>query len=170
MPWLSVNQTRLCRFSAVPTPDLALDVQRGSIPGHPGAKRISGSLTGTGLPMTVLYNSLTGFLQTLWVFASNLEAGSCFFHEVTRGIGRIPEVNAYGPEPRKQTANHCKRPDNPRRANACGRHGCRSAAGYRLPPSLQPRFQPRPERVFFLGAAAQRRSARPGFGSRWNSI
>lgn len=33
-----VNQTRLVAVSAVPTPDLALDVQRGSIPGQPGAK------------------------------------------------------------------------------------------------------------------------------------
>jgi hypothetical protein len=33
-----VNQTRLVAVSAVRTPDLALDVQRGSIPGQPGAK------------------------------------------------------------------------------------------------------------------------------------
>jgi hypothetical protein len=33
-----VNQTRLVAVSAVLTPDLALDVQRGSIPGQPGAK------------------------------------------------------------------------------------------------------------------------------------
>src|SRR6476661_4048519 len=39
MPWLSVNHTRLCRLSAVPTPLLALEVQRGEIPGQPGAKR-----------------------------------------------------------------------------------------------------------------------------------
>jgi hypothetical protein len=32
-----VNQTRLCRFSAVPIPLLALEVQRGGIPGPPGA-------------------------------------------------------------------------------------------------------------------------------------
>src|SRR6266436_7442292 len=39
MPWLSVNHTRLCRLSAVPTPLLALEVQRGAIPGQPGANR-----------------------------------------------------------------------------------------------------------------------------------
>ena len=33
-----VNQPRLVAVSAVLTPDLALDVQRGSIPGQPGAK------------------------------------------------------------------------------------------------------------------------------------
>jgi hypothetical protein len=38
MPWLKVNHTRLLRFSAVPMPVLALDVQRGGIPGQPGAK------------------------------------------------------------------------------------------------------------------------------------
>ena len=37
MPWLMVNQTWLCKFSAVPTPVFALEVQRGGIPGHPGA-------------------------------------------------------------------------------------------------------------------------------------
>src|SRR5581483_803146 len=40
MPWLRVNQTRLFRLSAVPTPVFALDVHRGGIPGQPGAKRI----------------------------------------------------------------------------------------------------------------------------------
>src|SRR5678815_977643 len=44
MPWLNVNQTRLCRFSAVPIPVLALDVQRGRIPGPPGASPTFGSL------------------------------------------------------------------------------------------------------------------------------
>ncbi len=39
MPWLSVNHTRLCRLRAVPTPLLALEVQRAEIPGQPGAKR-----------------------------------------------------------------------------------------------------------------------------------
>lgn len=34
-----VNQTRLFRVNAVPTAPFALEVQRGSIPGHPGAKR-----------------------------------------------------------------------------------------------------------------------------------
>src|SRR5207253_4089894 len=38
-PWLSVNHTRLLAPRAVPTPVLALDVQRGGIPGHPGAYR-----------------------------------------------------------------------------------------------------------------------------------
>ena len=38
MPWLVVNHTRLCRFNAVPTPLFALEVQRGSIPGQPGAQ------------------------------------------------------------------------------------------------------------------------------------
>ena len=32
-----VNQTRLVSDNAVPTPLLALDVQRGGIPGRPGA-------------------------------------------------------------------------------------------------------------------------------------
>jgi hypothetical protein len=32
------RETRLVAVSAVPTPDSALDVQRGSIPGQPGAK------------------------------------------------------------------------------------------------------------------------------------
>src|SRR5258708_2308980 len=43
MPWLSVNQTLLCWFRAVPTPDLALEVQRGGIPGPPGAWRVGES-------------------------------------------------------------------------------------------------------------------------------
>jgi hypothetical protein len=38
MPWLSVNQTRLSRLTAVPMPLFALDVQRAGIPGQPGAK------------------------------------------------------------------------------------------------------------------------------------
>src|SRR5579864_4040467 len=37
MPWLSVNQTWLCPVGGVPTPDWALEVQRGSMPGAPGA-------------------------------------------------------------------------------------------------------------------------------------
>src|SRR5881396_3327734 len=37
MPCESVNQTRLCASTAVPTPLLALDVQRGGMPGCPGA-------------------------------------------------------------------------------------------------------------------------------------
>src|SRR5512146_402798 len=37
MPCDSVNQTRLWALVAVPTPLLALDVQRGGIPGQPGA-------------------------------------------------------------------------------------------------------------------------------------
>src|SRR6266511_638209 len=37
MPCESVNQTRLCASTAVPTPLFALDVQRGGIPGCPGA-------------------------------------------------------------------------------------------------------------------------------------
>jgi hypothetical protein len=37
MPWLMVNHSGLCDESAVPTPLLALDVQRAGIPGAPGA-------------------------------------------------------------------------------------------------------------------------------------
>src|SRR5213593_2627964 len=37
MPCERVNQTRLCASIAVPTPLLALDVQRGGMPGAPGA-------------------------------------------------------------------------------------------------------------------------------------
>ena len=37
MPWLKVNQTRLDESMAVPIPLLALDVQRGGIPGAPKA-------------------------------------------------------------------------------------------------------------------------------------
>src|SRR6266700_874015 len=37
MPCERVNQTRLCASIAVPTPLLALDVQRGGMPGCPGA-------------------------------------------------------------------------------------------------------------------------------------
>jgi len=40
-----VNHTRLLRLSAVPTPVLALEVQRGGMPGHPGAN-MGESLTG----------------------------------------------------------------------------------------------------------------------------
>jgi hypothetical protein len=40
IPWLSVNQTRLLSLRAVPTPVLALEVQRTGIPGPPGAERI----------------------------------------------------------------------------------------------------------------------------------
>jgi hypothetical protein len=35
MPWLMVNQTRLSARAAVPTALLALDVQRGGMPGDP---------------------------------------------------------------------------------------------------------------------------------------
>jgi hypothetical protein len=38
IPWLNVNQTRLWLLNAVPTPVLALEVQRGAMPGAPGAK------------------------------------------------------------------------------------------------------------------------------------
>jgi len=48
MPWLVVNQTLLLRLSDVPTPVFELDVQWGSIPGHPGARR-SDSFTGLSL-------------------------------------------------------------------------------------------------------------------------
>ena len=37
MPWLRVNQTAAVAPSAVPTPLLALDVQRAGMPGQPGA-------------------------------------------------------------------------------------------------------------------------------------
>jgi len=37
IPWLSVNHTRLLRLSAVPMPVFALEVQRGGMPGAPGA-------------------------------------------------------------------------------------------------------------------------------------
>jgi hypothetical protein len=37
MPWLNVNQTQELLLYAVPMPSLALDVQRGSIPGVPKA-------------------------------------------------------------------------------------------------------------------------------------
>jgi hypothetical protein len=37
MPWLVVNQTLLCWFKAVPAAVLALEVQRGGMPGQPGA-------------------------------------------------------------------------------------------------------------------------------------
>src|ERR1051326_8644931 len=40
MPWLIVNQTRLSAVNAVPTPSLLLEVQRGEIPGQPGASLI----------------------------------------------------------------------------------------------------------------------------------
>jgi hypothetical protein len=40
-----VNHTRLCRVSELPTPVFALEVHRGGIPGHPGAKRSDESLT-----------------------------------------------------------------------------------------------------------------------------
>jgi hypothetical protein len=44
MPWLMVNQTLLCWFKAVPAPVLALEVQRGGMPGHPGAYSMEESL------------------------------------------------------------------------------------------------------------------------------
>src|SRR5437016_13485923 len=92
MPWLSVNHTRLCRLSAVPTPDLALEVQRGSIPGQPGAKRISGSLTGSCPRLTVLYNSLTQVLQMVSTFASNVQDDAVIAIAIAKvGNGRIPE-------------------------------------------------------------------------------
>ncbi len=47
MPWLTVNQTRLLRRSAVPTADFALDVHRGAMPGAPGG-RAWDSLTRSG--------------------------------------------------------------------------------------------------------------------------
>jgi hypothetical protein len=50
-----VNHTLLFRLSAVPTPLLALEVQRGEIPGQPGAKRsISFSLTAHSPRSTIL--------------------------------------------------------------------------------------------------------------------
>jgi hypothetical protein len=48
MPWLSVNHTRLLRFSAVPTPLLALEVQRGEMPGHPGAAIVESLTVSSG--------------------------------------------------------------------------------------------------------------------------
>ncbi len=39
MPRLGVNQARLLSLRAVPTPVLALEVQRAGIPGPPGAER-----------------------------------------------------------------------------------------------------------------------------------
>ena len=39
-----MNQTLLCWLSAVPAPVLALDVQRGGIPGQPGANRVAESV------------------------------------------------------------------------------------------------------------------------------
>ena len=36
-----VNQTRLARFKDVPTPLFELEVQRGGMPGAPGAKLVS---------------------------------------------------------------------------------------------------------------------------------
>src|SRR6266536_4542735 len=47
MPWLSVNQTLLCWFSAVPAPVFALEVQRGGMPGQPGAYRAGESVMQT---------------------------------------------------------------------------------------------------------------------------
>src|SRR5512135_357372 len=44
MPWLSVDQTWLAKLNAVPTPHLALEVQRGVIPGRPGADCVSVSV------------------------------------------------------------------------------------------------------------------------------
>ena len=45
MPWLIVNQTRLSARAAVPTALLALEVQRGGMPGDPGgtAKSVKSS-------------------------------------------------------------------------------------------------------------------------------
>jgi hypothetical protein len=43
MPWLNVNQTRLLLLRAVPTPTFALEVQRGVMPGAPGAESFGAS-------------------------------------------------------------------------------------------------------------------------------
>ena len=40
-PWLMVNQIWLMAVSAVPIPVFALEVQRASIPGHPGAAELA---------------------------------------------------------------------------------------------------------------------------------
>src|SRR5579864_4320452 len=53
MPWLRVNHTRLEGLSAVPTPFLALEVQRGGMPGHPGG------VFGFGLFMLLVRDGLS---------------------------------------------------------------------------------------------------------------
>src|SRR5436190_3536499 len=59
MPWLIVNHTWLAGLSAVPTPLLAADVQRGSWPGQPGASGISLGVTLCGF-MRVLVIDVGG--------------------------------------------------------------------------------------------------------------
>src|SRR6266496_243610 len=60
MPWLIVNQTRLCRFKAVPTPVFALEVQRGLIPGQPGAYRMLSSLLTAGFRLALVFFLVLG--------------------------------------------------------------------------------------------------------------
>src|ERR1700722_14380659 len=62
MPWLMVNHTRLCWLSAVPMPLLALEVQRGEIPGQPGAKR-SKRLSPTSTSLGWLFSSRLSFSE-----------------------------------------------------------------------------------------------------------
>jgi hypothetical protein len=45
IPWPRVNQTRLSRLAAVPTPLFALDVQRPGMPGQPGANVLGSPAT-----------------------------------------------------------------------------------------------------------------------------
>src|SRR5437016_5409323 len=63
MPWLRVNHTRLCWLRAVPTPLFALEVQRGGIPGQPGANR-STWLSLTKVPCNAFRDSIKGPMWT----------------------------------------------------------------------------------------------------------
>jgi hypothetical protein len=57
---------------AVPTPVLALDVQRGKIPGAPGANRTCESLNACSSRRKEFNNPLTIWWQTGRMFASKL--------------------------------------------------------------------------------------------------
>src|SRR5690348_9922478 len=84
MPWLRVNHTRLCRLRAVPTPDLALEVHRGSIPGHPGAKRIVGSFTRSCPQSSLVCQKMTNPLPALQISYDRLFTARLFCIQANR--------------------------------------------------------------------------------------
>ena len=63
MPWLMVNQRGLAWLSAVPTPVLALEVQRAGMPGPPGAQRVD---------FLIMFSSVGFCAQPAWVIGWTL--------------------------------------------------------------------------------------------------
>src|SRR5207237_3606914 len=63
MPWLMVNQRGLAWLSAVPTPVLALEVQRAGMPGPPGAQRVD---------FLIMFSSVGFCAQPAWIIGQTI--------------------------------------------------------------------------------------------------